>query len=107
MNLTTFKSYDAERLLVEPLLDLGGDFIVVGVSAELLLREDQLAVYGHLKQASVGWDEGNRLDGPAKFVDELLRQPGGAWCVVSNLAELNLHVHVRILLMLHPIRGVM
>jgi hypothetical protein len=66
------------------------DLGVVGESALLLLREDQLVVEDHFELAPGTFDQ-RRVDAPLLL--DLGRQTGGPWQVVSGHAVGDLELH--------------
>lgn len=65
----------------------------LGVTAQLTLGKDQLAVDTHFKDPAAALTE---RDGGAELPLELRRQTGGAGLVVSNHAVEDLDVHRRL-----------
>jgi hypothetical protein len=65
----------------------------LGVTAQLTLGKDQLAVDTHFKDPAAALTE---RDGGAEFPLELRRQTGGAGLVVSHHAILNRDLHGRL-----------
>ena len=64
----------------------------VGMAAQSLFAKDQLAVHRHFEHAALGRDELPRLDARFKFREQLVRQPDGAWCIVSLCTVFDLDV---------------
>jgi hypothetical protein len=81
-----------ERSVSGTVADEVEHFAGIGVAAQRLLREHQVAVYGDFEHATGGLDE---LDlGVGVGFLHLGRQPGGPWFVVSNDAVLDRNLHV-------------
>jgi hypothetical protein len=74
-----------------PHLQYGYDLAVFRKPPQFLLGEDQVAVDGHLKNASAPLDE---LRPDPDFLLHSVRQTGGARSVVSDQAELELDLHL-------------
>ena len=65
------------------------DLTGLGVTAERLLREHELAVERHFEHAAARRDQLQRRDVRRPTLEYFVRQPDGTGCVVSDAAELD------------------